>query len=170
MAIRKNNLDPAAQVAQVAAWIAAHPNTGGAPQKQGVPSPPLVVPSSRVLTGEAALRQNVVSQLRATRVAAVDPEQQVKAVAEFRDLHAAPLSNKVPANPETIKRVMSGRLAARLAAKPGDLNAQMAEALLEIRAQTDPQEQVRLTAELLRLNQGLIHPPVTPTPLASQGK
>lgn len=155
-ALRKSARTPAERIALTDAWIKAHPSaTPSAPASSAGKSAP-----SRALTGKAALQEEISRDLREMRAESPDPKERIRRVDEFRRLNKdaiASLKPSLAANPATAQQAYAARIQARLVANPNDVEAQMADALLDIRTHAkSPQEQVRLVAELLRMNKDLL--------------
>jgi cyanate lyase len=155
-ALRKSARTPEERVALTDAWIKAHPaTTHPAPASSAGKSAP-----ARQLTGKAALQEEISRNLHEMRAESPDPKEQVRRVDEFLRLNKDAIESLKPfpaANPAAAQQAYAARIQARLAAHPDDVSAQMADALLDIRTHAkNPQERVRLVAELLRLNRDLI--------------
>ena len=155
--IRRTSPDPTRQVARIAAWIEARP-----PARESKVSPEIDrqrFERLQALTGPPALRQQAVQALRELRSATADPRQQILLVDEFLRLNAATLASLQPSpnrSPGEAKQAIGTRIHELVAARPDDVSVQLADALFDLRKQADPQEQIRLVAELLRLNRTLI--------------
>jgi len=155
-ALRKSARTPEERVALTAAWIKAHPSaTPPAPASSGGKSAP-----ARALTGKAALQEEISRNLREIRAESRDPKERIRQVDEFLRLNKDAIESAKPslaASPVAAQQAQAASIQARLAANPDDVAAQMADALLDIRTHAkNPQERVRLVAELLRLNKDLL--------------
>ena len=162
-ALRKSARTPEERIALTDAWIKAHPAaTPSAPASSGKSAP------ARQLTGEAALQEEVSRNLREMRTESSDPKERIRRVDEFRRLNKDAIASLKPspdANPAAAQQAYAARIQARLAANPDEVAAQMADALLDIRTHAkNPQERVRLVAELLRLNKDLLKEAQAPKP------
>jgi hypothetical protein len=148
--IRAAHPRPEEQIAYVAAWIAAHPQDDTRKERSPADSP---VPSGEISDPIA----RGIGELRKTTP---DPEDQVRKVAEFLQSHRSEMEQQRAARAEALAAVKAARQsdqAARPEAPADDVKAQMTDAVRDIRVHSsDAQEQIRLIAELLQLNQELL--------------
>lgn len=163
-ALRKSARTPEERIALTDAWIKAHPAaTPSAPASRAGKFAP-----ARQLTGKAALQEEVSRNLREMRAESSDPKERIRRVDEFRRLNKDAIASLKPspaAHPAAAQQAYAARIQARLAANPDEVAAQMADALLDIRTHAkNPQERVRLVAELLRLNKDLLKEAQVPKP------
>jgi hypothetical protein len=152
--IRAESDDPVVQISKIAAWIEAHPRKASSPKPEVAPARP-----ARNLTGKAALHEEIIRGLAAARAQSTDPKEQIRLVSEFLHRNRAKIEDAKPAMPNDSaagKQAIEAHIKSRLAAQPNDVQAQMADALWDIRKEANPVRQVSLVAELLRLNKDLI--------------